>query len=138
MEGFLAMFRICKSALRIAAMAWIAASLTACKTHTITNLTPGRQPRNDAGVYHFEVDWGSRQQSIRTNSIKPMVVIGNEVFPMQKTPVVSSRWEAFIPVAATNKEVYYRYKFDYEYKAIPAVRNDSKLSPPYTLIITDK
>ena len=116
----------------------LAIVLTGCKTHTITNLTPAHQPRNEAGVYHFEVSWSSRQQSIRTNSMKPFVVVGEEFYPMSKTPVVRGRWEAFVPVPTTQRELHYRYKFDYEYKAIPAIRNDSKLSPPYSMTIIEK
>ena len=134
-QGFRVMLRECS---RLALFALLAMTLSACKTHSITNLTPGRQARSDAGVYRFEVGWGSHQQSIRTNSIKPFVVIGSESYPMERTPVVRDRWEAFVPAPADAKEVHYRFKFDYEYKAIPAVRNDSKLSPPYTMTIVDK
>ncbi len=129
------MFRAC---FQFVGLAMLAIVLSACKTHTITNLTPTHQPRNDAGVYHFEVSWSSHQQSIRTNSMKPFVVIGQEFYPMEGTPVVKGRWEAFVPVPAAEKEVHYRYKFNYEYKAIPAVRGDSKLSAPYTMSIVEK
>ena len=70
--------------------------------------------------------------------MKPFVVIGQEFFPMERTPLVKSRWEAFVPVPAGEKEIRYHYKFDYEYKAIPAVRGDSKRSAPYSMTIVEK
>ncbi len=129
------MFRAC---FQVVGLAMVAIVFSACQTHTITNLTPGRQSRNDAGVYHFEVSWASSQQSIRTHSMKPFVVIGQEFYPMERTPLVKGRWEAFVPVPVAEKELHYRYKFDYEYKAIPATRGDSKLSAPYTMTIVEK
>lgn len=123
---------------QISALISMALLLSACKTHRITNLTPTRQTRNEAGVYRFEVAWDSHQQSIRTNTIKPYVIVGNEAYPMKKTPVVLDRWEALVPAPADAKEIRYVYKFEYEYKSIPAVRNDSKLSSPYTMTIIDR
>lgn len=105
---------------------------------TITNLTPGKQPRNAAGLYPVEVAWQSRQQSLRRETLKPYVVVGREFFPMEPTLLVSNRWETLIPIPAGKSLVNYRFKFDFQYNAIPAPRPDSKLSPSYQLQIQDK
>ena len=104
---------------------------------TITNLTPSQQPRNSTGLYPVEVKWDSRQQSIRQQSLEPSVMIGHESYSMRKTPLMKNRWETLIPVPADKNEVNYRFKFDYEYNAIPQPRPDSRLSPEYKLRIVD-
>lgn len=111
--------------------------LSGCST-TITNLTPSQQTRNTTGLYPFEVLFHSNQQTLHTESIRPSVVIGLEAFPMQPAPVLKNRWESMVPVPADKKSIHYRYKFDYEYNAIPVRRTGSILSPPYRLEIVDK
>lgn len=111
--------------------------LTGCST-TITNLTPGSQPRNANNLYPFEVQFKTSQKTIRENTIQPYVVIGAETYPMQPAPMLKNRWEAQVPVAATNNHVYYRYKFDYKYDRIPKPAESSRLSPTYQLEIVGK
>lgn len=106
-----------------------------CTTSSVTNLTPGRQGRNDNHLYNFQVEWHSNQQSLRKESLTPFVVIGMDTYPMQPTPMMPNRWEAHIPIPPTNAIVNYRYKFEYEYFSVPARRKDSRLSPPYQLEI---
>jgi hypothetical protein len=106
--------------------------------NSITNLTPTKLPRNAAGLYPVEAAWNSRQQSIINSSIEPKVIIGiDNNYPMRPVPLVSNRWETLVPVPASQKEVYYRFKVDYLYKSIPNPRKDSKLSPEYKLEIID-
>jgi hypothetical protein len=57
---------------------------------------------------------------------------------MQRTALVSNRWEALVPAPADRRFVSYRFKFDYEYHSIPRPRRDSRLSPPYQLEIVDQ
>ena len=108
-----------------------------CTTPTITNLTPSRQTRTADGIYPVEMAWSSRQRSIKEGSLKPFVVVGEEFYPMRPTPVVKDRWEALLPVAASNNVVNYRFKVDWEYYAIPVVKPDSALSKPYQLHIAE-
>jgi hypothetical protein len=109
---------------------------TGCST--VTNLTPSQQPRNATGLYPVEAKWDSRQQSIRPQSIKPSVMVGLQSYPMQKTPLIKNRWETLVPVPADKNSITYRFKFDYEYNAIPQPRPDSRLSREYELQIVDK
>lgn len=111
--------------------------LCGCST-TITNLTPSQQPRNATGLYPFEVLFNSDQKTIRKETIKPYVVIGLEATPMQPAPVLRNRWETLVQIPPDKKFVNYRFKFDYEYSAIPQRRAGSVLSAPYQLEILDK
>ena len=108
-----------------------------CST-TITNLTPSNLPRSANNVYPFEVALDTSQASIRENSIKPFVVIGAELYPMQPVEKLSNRWEAAVPVPAATNYVYYRYKFDYQYDRVGSPGASSRLSPTYQLEIVDK
>ncbi len=109
-----------------------------CGTTAITNLTPSRLPRKDNGQYPFGVEWASRQQSLIKDSIKAYVVIGLDQYPMQRTPLLTNRWETLVPIARDKDSVIYRYKFDFEYQGFPARQPDSKLSKGYQLFILEK
>lgn len=113
--------------------------LAGCATPTnITNLTPRTAVRNANGLYPVEVEWKSRQQTMRRETIKPAVMIGNEFYPMRPAPLLKNRWETLIPLPVDQEYVHYRIKFDYDYNSIPVPRQDSKLSPPYQLRIVEK
>ncbi|MEO6182500.1 MAG: hypothetical protein ABIP71_05290 [Verrucomicrobiota bacterium] len=105
---------------------------------TITNLTPSQQTRNVSGLYPVEAAWDSRQQSIREGSMKPSVMVGMESYPMRKTSLMRNRWETLVPVPADKGVINYRFKFDFDYNAIPQPMPDSKLSREYKLQIVDK
>jgi len=111
--------------------------LVGCATNSITNLTPAQQPRNETGLYTVEAVWKSNQQSVVQESIKPFVVVGLEAFPMRPTPLLNNRWETLVPVPADKNHIYYQFKFDYDYKGMPARRADSVLSPEYRLDIVN-
>lgn len=110
--------------------------LTGCST--ITNLTPNKQARNATGLYPVEVAFDTRKQSIRPQSIKPSVIIGNDTFPMRKTPLVKNRWETLVPIAPNQNAIDYHFQFYYEYNAIPQVRPGSLMSREYHLDIGEK
>src|SRR5438128_12111877 len=108
-----------------------------CGTTAIVNLTPSRLPRKDNGQYPFGVEWNSRQQSLVKDSIKAYVVVGLDQYPMQRTPMLTNRWETLVPVPADKNIVTYRYKFDYEYLGFSNRTLDSKLAKYYQLFILD-
>jgi hypothetical protein len=111
--------------------------LAGCRA-TLTNLTPQTRLRNSDNLYQVEVAFVSNQQTLRWDSIKPQVVVGNSFYPMRPTQLMTNRWEGLIPVPATVSSVQYRYKFDFNYNAMGAPRSDSALSSEYTLKIIDK
>ncbi|HTI99975.1 MAG TPA: hypothetical protein VL527_13930 [Dongiaceae bacterium] len=112
--------------------------LTGC-TATLTNLSPEYQTRRADGLYPVAVSLNTRQASVRWDSIKPYVVVGNNFYPMQPMPLMTNRWETLIPVPADTSIIHYCYKFDWQYNAIPTPQNDSMKSPMQTLrIVTPK
>ena len=122
---------------RSVALTSVVLLLTGCST-TITNLTPNQMPRNPQGLYPFEVAMDTTQASIKEDTIQPYVMIGLEKYPMEATPMLKNRWEAIVPIPASTNQVYYRYKFDYLYDAIPKPSESSRLSPTYQLHIIDQ
>lgn len=115
-------------------LAVLAVMATGC--HTITNLTPSQQSRNPSGLYPIEMKWDHREQAMRTNSIKPLVMVGEQTFPMDRTPLMKSRWEALVPVPADRDTIYYRFKIDYQLNAFGDPQPNSKMSPEYKMTIT--
>ena len=111
---------------------------TSCTTATLTNLTPQQQVRNANALYPVEAALDTRQQTLRWSSIKPMVKVGAEYYPMRPTLLMTNRWEGLIPIPAGASVVTYRFKFDFQYNAMGQPRNDSALSKEYTLRVIDK
>lgn len=107
-------------------------------TATLTNLTPLQQPRSTNNLYNVEVAVASRQQTMRWQSVRPTVVVGERSYPMTPTPILTNRWEALIPVSPDKNSVNYHYKFDFDYNAFGKPRSDSAKSQDYTLHIIDK
>lgn len=116
----------------------IAPLLLAGCTTTLTNLTPLQQPRNANNLYPVEVAMATRQQSLRWESIKPQIMVGNEFYPMRPTTLMTNRWEGLLPVPAEAKSVRYRYKFDFNYNTFGKAKPDSALSQEYTLRVLDQ
>ena len=102
-------------------------------TATFTNLTPTQQTRNPNNLYPVEVSMTSRQQSLKWDTIRPQIVVGNDAYPMRRTALLTNRWEGLVPVPATEKVVHYRYKFEFDYNTFGTPKGDSALSPEYTL-----
>jgi len=105
---------------------------------TFTNLTPQQQTRNPENVYPVEVALHTRQQTMRWTSIRPMIVVGTETYPMRPTPLMTNRWEGLVPVPAGQNAVQYRYKFDYDYNSFGKPKADSAFSPEYTLRVVEE
>ncbi|MFN7138245.1 MAG: hypothetical protein ACK4UN_02780 [Limisphaerales bacterium] len=110
-------------------------SLVGCTTGKITNLTPSKAQQNAVGLYPVEMAWQSREQALIPETIQPQVLVGAESYPMQRVPLVRNRWETLIPVTPGQDAVYYRFKVDYLYRAIPEPRKNSVLSPEYKMEI---
>jgi hypothetical protein len=105
--------------------------------HNFTNLTPTRQVRNPENSYPVEVQFNSRQQTLRWHTIKPYVLVGSDLLPMRQTPLMKNRWEGLVPVPAGTSKVTYRYKFEYESTTFGGFENDSSLSPKYELKVLE-
>ncbi len=110
--------------------------LSGCAT-SFTNLTPLQQPRNPNNFYPVEVALASRQQTMRWDSIRPQIMVGDKFYPMHPTSLMTNRWEGLLPVPSDAEMVHYRYKFDYDYNSMGKPRQDSSMSPEYTLRIVN-
>lgn len=119
-------------------VASVALLFVGCATNTITNLTPGNAPRSTDSLYMIEARWDSSQRSVRNETLTPYVLIGTDLYPMERTLLTSNRWEAIVPISDEKRFVNYQFKFDYDYASVPFRRRDSKLSRPYQLEIVDR
>lgn len=110
--------------------------MAGCSSMHVTNLTPQQEIRNPDGTYSIEVALASRQQTLRWRSIRPSVVVGHQIFPMQPTPLMTNRWETLVPIPLGQDVLHYRFKFDFDYNTFGSPgRSDSKLSQFYKLQI---
>ena len=110
--------------------------LAGCASN-FTNLTPTRQARNADNLYPVEVQFNSRQQTLRWHTINPYVLVGGERLPMRPTPLMKNRWEGLVPLPAGASKVDYRYKFEFESTTFGGFENDSALSPKYELKVLE-
>ena len=111
--------------------------LVGCASNSITNLTPSSQRRNAEGLYPVEAYWKSNQQSLKKETIRAYVMVGLESYPMKPTAMLENRWEIDMPIPADQKTLFYRFKFDYEYRGMPGTRSDSLKSQEFRLDIFD-
>ncbi len=112
--------------------------LVGCSTpFHATNLSSSLQTRNTNNLYTVEVAVASRQQTLRWETIRPQIVVGNEYYEMRPVQIMTNRWEGLLPVPPGTSTVHYRYKFDFKYNAMGAPRSDSFRSSEYTLKIVD-
>jgi hypothetical protein len=109
------------------------AVLAGCSS--ITNLTPSQYPRSASGYYRVEAMWSSKRSVIEPDSFKPLVVVGFQTYPMRRVPLVEDRWEAFIPVPASEGYVHYHYKFDFMDASFGKPKPDSLMSGTYQLSV---
>ncbi len=65
-----------------------------------------------------------------------MVIVGETQFPMQPVPFADDRWETMVPVPSDADVIYYQFKFNFLYEAIPQPLSNSKRSEEFRLDIT--
>jgi hypothetical protein len=127
--------RTLKISLPVVFMALLLAGCAA----TFTNLTPQIQERDAVNnQYPVEVALDCSQQSLRWESIRPRIIVGNQSYPMSPTPLMTNRWEGYIPVPPGKGVIRYHYKFDFECNAFGKPQADSAVSPEYVLRIKEK
>jgi hypothetical protein len=129
-----------KKLLPVALFALVIALVGCATTQTsITSLTPKREYRNNTGLYSFEAALNSRQQTLRWDTVKASVMVGNDFYPMRMTSLMTNRWETIVPIPSGTTVLTYRFKFDFDYNAFGAPpKADSKLSPVHKLQIMDR
>jgi len=114
------------------------ALLAGCATSTLTNLTATQQPRNPTGQYLVEMKWDTTQQTLRTDTVTPHVVVGYDSYPMRPQLKMTNRWEALVPIPATTAVINYHFKVDYEYNKFGKAGQDSMRSSQYKLVVQEK
>lgn len=114
------------------------ALLAGCADVTLTNLTPTQEPRNANGQYLIEMKMDSTQQSLRSESVKPNVVVGFDSYPMRPQLKMTNRWEALVPIPTGTNVINYHFKVDYEYNKFGKPGQDSMRSSQYKLEILDR
>ena len=112
--------------------------LAGCARATLANLTVSQQPRDANGLYRVEIIWENNANDVRHETVQPVVLVGTNAFPMQRTALVSNRWETLLPVAGDAQGVAYRIRVDWKFNAIPVPEANSKMSGAFQLIIKDK
>jgi hypothetical protein len=100
---------------RVVPVCLLAIVIASCTSKVLTNLTPTQLPRNPSGQYLVEMKLDSKQQTLRPDSITPKVVSGFNTYPMRPTLRMTNRWEALVPVPASEEAFIYHFKVDYEY-----------------------
>ena len=111
--------------------------LAGCAT-SFTNLSSRHQTRNANNLYPVEVQFHTRQKTLRWDHIQPYVKVGSDFYPLQRTQLMTNRWEGLVPVPAGTKAINYRYKFDFKYNVFgKPPQPDSVISPDYKLQILD-
>ena len=128
---------MCKT-LRFGGLLAAALAIGCGSTTTVTQLTPRTQTRNAEGLYPVEIEFRSNKQALKKETLKPYLQVGENNYPMRRTPRMEHRWETLLPVPATTNLVSYKVKVDFEYNAIPVAKPDSVLSAPYQLQIREK
>jgi hypothetical protein len=108
-----------------------------CSTTAITNLTPSRLPRKESGQYQFAAEYSTRQQSLIKESMEAFVIVGSERYPMQRTPMLTNRWETLVPISPDQDVVTYKFRFNYDYRGIPERKSDSRESKYYQLFLLE-
>ena len=113
----------------------IAAMATGCATTTITNLTPESLPPSESGFYRIEAAWESRKRTLLEDTVEPVVLTGEESYPMKPVPLTRGRWETLVPVPERTGGLVYRFKFNFMETGFGQQRRNSRLSPFYRLEI---
>ncbi|HVU08594.1 MAG TPA: hypothetical protein VHG89_08650 [Verrucomicrobiae bacterium] len=104
-----------------------------------TRVTPLEQPRNANNLYPVEVIFNSQQQSLRWDSIRPFVVVDGQSYELHSVPMITNRWEGYVPVPPGSPGVSYRFKFDYLYNNVgTAPKPNSAYSSLYNLRVLDQ
>lgn len=99
----------------------------------LTNLTPSVLPRSAAGYYPFEVAVTSQEKAVKWDTLEAFVRIGEDSYPMQRTPLLTNRWEALVPLPAETQAIEYRYEFRFQKAAMGGPAPASAESPSYKL-----
>ncbi len=114
--------------------------LAAGCTSSISNLTPTAATRETSGLYRFETEWTTTQRTrnLRQSEIRAYVVLDQRIYPMERVPNMTNRWEADVPLPVGKSPVFYYYKWEYATAGFNKNHPNSIRSPEYRLEIVDQ
>ena len=90
-------------------------------------------PRNNTGFYPVEMIWESNQTALRRETVKPVVMVGTNAYPMKRTQLLTNRWETLVPIGKQANVLRYRIKVNWQFNAIPVPQANSQLSQEFLL-----
>ena len=113
-----------------------------CVYHEIDILTSRALPRNSSGFYPVEIIWESNSATVQRKTVRPVVLVGTNIYPMQKLLAengkwVENRWQTLVPVDSQQNEVRYRVKVNWQQSAISAPTGNSQITEERVLRIND-
>ena len=113
-----------------------------CINPRISTLTPETLPRNSSNLYPVEIVWESNSGTVKSETVKPVVWVGSNTYPMEKLLAedgkwVKNRWHTLIPVDPQQNEVSYLVKVDWKQSAISAAPGNSLRTEKRLLRIKD-
>ncbi len=116
-----------------------AAFLAAGCSSRVSNLTPTTAPRESSGLHHFETEWTSNQRTrnLRQADIRAFVVVDQRLYPMQRIPLMTNRWEADVPLPEGKNPVFYHFKWEYSTAGFGRDHPNSIRSPEYRLELVE-
>ena len=79
--------------------------------------------------------FNTRATSVAHDSIQAYLMLDGDMFEMQRTPLLTNRWEVLAPVPAGKDNINYRFKVNYQWKDLGGRKENSKLSDVYNLQI---
>ena len=104
----------------------------------VTNLTPRQQTRNPNNLYPVEVAFHSKQQNIRWETVKPVVIVNGQPFEMHPTLLMTNRWEGLVPLPAGADTVKYRYRVDFDVNGFGKRSAENAVSPEFILKVHEQ
>lgn len=105
---------------------------------SVSNLTPSKLPRTNAGLYRVETKFATNKRAIVEDTIQAYVVSGTERTPLTHTDLVKDRWEGDLNVASSQAKTHFHFEFDYKVNLVPGKLSPGQyVSPEYGLDIVD-
>ena len=119
-----------------------AAAFLGCVYHEINTLTPSALPRDSSGLYPVEIIWESNSATVQPETVKPVVLVSTNKYPMQKLLAangkwVKNRWYTLVPVGSQQNEVRYRVKVNWQQGSGSAPAGNSQITEVRILKIND-
>ena len=104
---------------------------------SVTNLTPSQVPRDESGLYPFEMIFNTKATSVAHDSVQTLFNAGWRADPDGAHSAFDQSLEVLAPIPAGKELVNYQYKVNYQWKDLGKRKENSKLSEPFELRIQD-